>query len=518
MEQTHKEKKSFNKSALALLGCVLTYAIIGNSLSWISTTHHIINNIDSGIILHQDQFKNSNLLIALILIVAIFALANIANAISPFLLSKRNIRTTLLISYLLLISSHFIIYYTTQLSFIIVALCIYGISLGISYQPIMTNLFKHYNENRGVVGFICSFSFCMSPLLFVFIRSFISNIKVYIWICIVIYGISALISIAVSFDYENDKSIDVNFDNNDSISTTLLASSGEQSEKEISIHKLHSTKSNMISNINSSGSGRNSFVSMTSMNTINTNINNLIAGDNKSMEDIIKEKYKDDMLYALTSFNTISLVIINIAMILFSFSTLFTISINEGDDEDEYYELRQYQIQLFILSFSISKFISPLLSSLLNVKIITIAILVTNVFISFMLKGSLDNTFSVIVSGIVYGSSSVVISIMSSLIYGDYYSMSISSIVNALSSLAAFGVVGIVLKAKTSLYMITGCVCIFALVLSGMIKVKAFDFSEVKESKGIEMKDKMNDSVSNNNVNFEYDSENDVKSDRESVK
>ena len=330
-----------------------------------------------------------------------------------------------------------------------------------------------------------------------------------------IYGLTALISIAVSFDYENDKSIDANFDNNDSMSTTLLAS-GEQSEKEISIHKLHSTKSNMISNINSSGSGRNSFVSMSSMNTINTNINNLIAGDNKSIEDIIKEKYKDDMLYALTSFNTLALIIINISMILFSFSTLFTISINEGDDEDAYYELRQYQIQLFIISFSVSKFISPLLSSLLNVKIITIAILVTNVFISFMLKGNLDNILTVIVSGIVYGNSSVVVSIMSSVIYGDYYSMSISSIVNALSSLSAFAVVLLLYKAKKSLYMITGCVCIFALVMSGMIKVKAFDFSEVKESKGIEMKEKMN--VSNSNANFEYDSENDVKSDRESVK
>ena len=515
MEQTQKEKKNFNKSALALLGSVLTYAMIGNSLSWIATTHHIINNIDSGIILHQDQFKNSNLLISLILIVAIFALANIANAISPFLLSKRNIRTTLLISYLLLISSHFIIYYTSQLSFVIIALCIYGISLGISYQPMMINLFKHYNENRGVVGFICSLSFCISPLIFVFIRSLLSNIKVYIWICIVIYGLTALISIAVSFDYENDKSIDANFDNNDSMSTTLLAS-GEQSEKEISIHKLHSTKSNMISNINSSGSGRNSFVSMSSMNTINTNINNLIAGDNKSIEDIIKEKYKDDMLYALTSFNTLALIIINISMILFSFSTLFTISINEGDDEDAYYELRQYQIQLFIISFSVSKFISPLLSSLLNVKIITIAILVTNVFISFMLKGNLDNILTVIVSGIAYGNSSVVVSIMSSVIYGDYYSMSISSIVNALSSLSAFAAVLLLYKAKKSLHMITGCVCIFALVMSGMIKVKAFDFSEVKESKGIEMKEKMN--VSNSNANFEYDSENDVKSDRESVK
>ena len=92
-------------------------------------------------------------------------------------------------------------------------------------------------------------------------------------------------------------------------------------------------------------------------------------------------------------------------MILFSFSTLFTLSINEGDDEDAYYELRQYQIQLFIISFSVSKFISPLLSSLLNVKIITIAILVTNVFISFMLKGNLDNILTVIVSGIVYGNS-----------------------------------------------------------------------------------------------------------------
>ena len=379
----------------------------------------------------------------------------------------------------------------------------------------MINLFKHYNENRGVVGFICSLSFCISPLIFVFIRSLLSNIKVYIWICIVIYGLTALISIAVSFDYENDKSIDANFDNNDSMSTTLLAS-GEQSEKEISIHKLHSTKSNMISNINSSGSGRNSFVSMSSMNTINTNINNVIAGDNKSIEDIIKEKYKDDMLYALTSFNTLALIIINISMILFSFSTLFTISINEGDDEDAYYELRQYQIQLFIISFSVSKFISPLLSSLLNVKIITIAILVTNVFISFMLKGNLDNILTVIVSGIVYGNSSVVVSIMSSVIYGDYYSMSISSIVNALSSLSAFAVVLLLYKAKKSLYMITGCVCIFALVMSGMIKVKAFDFSEVKESKGIEMKEKMN--VSNSNANFEYDSENDVKSDRESVK
>ena len=72
MEQTQKEKKNFNKSALALLGYVLTYAMIGNALSWIATTHHIINNIDSRIILHQDQFKNSNLLISLILIVAIF--------------------------------------------------------------------------------------------------------------------------------------------------------------------------------------------------------------------------------------------------------------------------------------------------------------------------------------------------------------------------------------------------------------------------------------------------------------
>ena len=141
------------------------------------------------------------------------------------------------------------------------------------FRSMMINLFKHYNENRGVVGFICSLSFCISPLIFVFIRSLLSNIKVYIWICIVIYGITALIAIAVSFDYENDKSIDANFDNNDSMSTTLLAS-GEQSEKELSIHKLHSTKSNMISNINSSGSGRNSFVSMSSMNTINTNINN----------------------------------------------------------------------------------------------------------------------------------------------------------------------------------------------------------------------------------------------------
>lgn len=517
MEPT-KEKNNFNKSALALLGSVLTYAMIGNSISWISTTHQIFNNIDSGIILHQEQFKNSNMLISLLSIVAIFTLANIANAISPFILSKRNIRTILLITYLLMISSHFIIYYTTQVSFVFIAFCIYGFSLGISYQPLMINLFKHYNDNRGVIGFICSLSFCISPLIFNYIKNLISKTKLYIWICIVIYGIIGVISIAVSFDYENDKSIDANIDTNDSMSTTLLASSSEQSEKEISIHKLHSTKSNMISNINSTGSGRNSFVSMSSMNTINTNINNLIAGDNKSMEDIIKEKYKDEMIYALTSFNTISLMLISIAMILFSFATLFTISINEGEDEDEYYELRSYQITIFILSFCISKFISPLLSSLLNVKLITIVILISNVFISFILKGNLENVISVIASGIIYGSSTVVISIMSSLIFGDYYSMNISSIINALSSLSAFGIVAIILKAKKSLYLITGCFGIFSLVLCGMIKVKSFDFSDVKDNKGIELKDKMNVSTSNNNINFEYDSENDVKSDRESVK
>ena len=493
------------KSLSTLIAGIINSFVVGTSLSWIAITHHLIA-------FHaQKTYDISNINTVIICICIIFAFSNLFNMFSSGISSWFNTRTILVYGYLLIISSHFILYYTSQFSLFAISFALYGGGLGLIYQPSLRNQINHFPSYRGCISVINIIALSTSSPLLYSLSSLIKDNKKFLWICLLTYTICGVVAVALTFDYifENE--------NIDSKSFSLISSS----EKEISIKNLQNSRSNMISRINSNvDSGRNSYTSLSSMNTINTNLNNLIVGDNMTMEEQMKTKYHENVLNAMKSGTSILIFIYQITSIVFGFTYAIKITFEENDTEQEsmYYTVNSSHICFFILGVSGSRIILPILIDFMNIKFVICIVNALQIAMVFTYeKIMLYPSLNIIPAGC-YVVNSIAASILIGKIFGEDYAPVISSIVNGSASLSALIAFGIFYCQKENGLYISATLSGISLLLSTLfIKIQLYDYSQNKSKFGEELKNKNFPIDDKNNIanrTFDNNSENDVKSDR----
>lgn len=493
------------KSFSTLIAGIINSFFVGTSISWIATTHHFIASHA------QKTYDISNINTVIICICIIFASSNLSNMFSSGLSCWFNTRTILVYGYLLIISSHFILYYTSQFSLFVISFALYGGGLGLIYQPSLRNQINHFPSYRGFISMINIIALSTSSPLLYLLSSLVNDNKRFLWICLITYTVCGVISVAMTFDFVFEA------ENIDSKSFSLISSS----EKEFSIKNLQGSRSNMISRINSGiDSGRNSYVSLSSMNTINTNLNNLIAGDNMSMEEQMKSKYRENVLNALKSGTSLLTFVYQITSIVFGLTYAIKITFEENDTEQEsmYYTVNSSNIFFFIIGVSISRIVLPIIIDFFNIKLAICLMNAMQIVLAFTYERIMLYPILNILPASCYVVNSIGASILIGKIFGEDYAHIISSIINGSASLSALIVFGIFYCQKENdLYISATLSGISILLITLFIKIQLYDYSESKGKFGDELKNKNYPIDDKNNIGdrtFDNDSENDVKSDR----
>ena len=198
------EKNLRIKGYFAMLGNSLTIFITKNILSFLQFSSYFNSYLTKNeieIIRHSTR----------IFIALIITFSYLSNLLSIFLSYKLNVRTTIFISYFLIMTSLLLLYYSLNVYIIYLAFSIYGFGIGFSDFPLSNNTNNFFPEKRDLISFINLFISSLSSISFYFFLeqiitikngNYIIGIKSYLYYLIIIYIIFGLISITITFDYD----------------------------------------------------------------------------------------------------------------------------------------------------------------------------------------------------------------------------------------------------------------------------------------------------------------------------
>ena len=198
------EKNLRIKGYFAMLGNSLTIFVTKNILSFLQFSSYFNSYLKKNeieIIRHSTR----------IFIALIITFSYLSNLLSIFLSYKLNVRTTIFISYFLIMTSLLLLYYSLNVYIIYLAFSIYGFGIGFSDFPLSNNTNNFFPEKRDLISFINLFISSLSSISFYFFLeqiitikngNYIIGIKSYLYYLIIIYIIFGLISITITFDYD----------------------------------------------------------------------------------------------------------------------------------------------------------------------------------------------------------------------------------------------------------------------------------------------------------------------------
>lgn len=542
------------KSSFVFIGSVLTNIIIGNSLHWISfitfylhyyNNEHQITTIDTKS--NYETYSLQTYKDMYFILTILFIFSNMSNAVSPFFTKGKNIRIVLFISFFLIICAYSLLYYiTNNYSLTIIAFILYGIGIGLPYKAVIENVWKYFNHSRNAVAFINVLAFAGSAPLFNMLcnsmiqKEFIDKeVKSFLWMCILLYVICAAIIIVFSFDYSQEtkgntqskmKGKSSNFlENSSELNSNLLSSRTMRShnmslsEREFNMQHIHPSESNIITIPASStkNSERPSLLSMNSLNTMNTNINNMIKGDVTSIEktnDLITQRAlslifgNHKIYFIILYYSLLSFIIYAWILTSPTYPQLHSI------DFDEIYSTI---IPYLIYSISFSRFIMPFILSFLGEQRAVIIFGILQTLLSIYLKNILTTMekeyyyIAVICIGFLYTGNSMLISNIINKIYGNNMAYIVSGIVIGIGSCMSgvFYIIHNIMNDLENIFLLGTFTTIIAVLLNiAFIKLEVFDYSQIYRADRIEADERNNNEDYEKNNVFDTNSINDVKS------
>ena len=542
------------KSSFVFIGSILTNIIIGNSLHWLSfitfylhyyNNEHQITTIDTKS--NYETYPLQTYKDMYFILTILFIFSNMSNAVSPFFTKGKNIRIVLFISFFLIICAYSLLYYiTNNYSLTIIAFILYGIGIGLPYKAVIENIWKYFNHSRNAVAFINVLAFAGSaPLFNILCNSMIQKefidqeVKSFLWMCILLYVICAVVIIVFSFDYSQDtksntqskmKGKSNNFlENSTELNSNLLSSRTMRghnmslSEREFNMQHIHPSESNIITIPASStkNSERPSLLSMNSLNTMNTNINNMIKGDVTSVEktnDLITQRAlslifgNHKIYFIILYYSLLSFIIYAWILTSPTYPQLHSI------DFDEIYSTI---LPYLIYSISFSRFIMPFILSFLGEQRTVIIFGILQTVLSIYLKNILTTMekqyfyIAIICIGFLYTGNSMLISNITNKIYGNNMAYIISGIVIGIGSCMAgvFYIIHNVMNDLENIFLLGTFSTIIAVLINiAFIKLEVFDYSQIYRVDRIEADERNNNEDYEKNNVFDTNSINDVKS------
>ena len=482
MINNNEDDLIFQEGISSLIGHYLTTILIGNSLYLLYFSPYIYKQL-----LEIEDFLPEKYIYLFIGIVIFFS--NLSNLSSNYFLKGINIRLIILITYLLLLSSHTIFYYSSYSLLIIIGFVFYGIGNGISYYPLIENSERFFPEYKNIINLFNLFIYSLSPLLFHFISNKIMSnnqeigVKKVIKLEIILYLIFGILSFLFTFD-----------------SNEIIKKNNNIDDKfnEVPLRNIRRINTNNKEEESSTGdSKRDSLVSGNSINTLNTNIHNLIGRDDFSNEEDKLRKFSINLKKVLKSKNFYIICFYYFSTLLSTFGLLFEIKKN---------------LSIYLLMISLFRFLSPFISNIINGKILSGFCLFLQYFIFNVFNDSNQNKTNLIVlfSGIFYGINSTIISSIIPKIYGYDLSFYLSGIIIVFGSFSFWFVFTLKFYIKNHLIFVYQIFTIIALVLLFFINETVFNYkiSKNQELNNIEVENE-------EHKNYDAFSINDVKSERD---
>ncbi len=187
-----------------MIGNSLTLFVTKNILSFLQFSSYFNSYLKK----NEIEIIRHSTRIFIALIITFFYLSNV---LSIFLSYKLNIRTTIFISYFLIMSSLLLLYYSLNVYIIYLAFSIYGFGIGFSDFPLSNNTNYFFPEKRNLISFInllitslssISFYLFLEKIITIKNGNYIIGIKTYLYYLIIIYIIFGIISITITFDYD----------------------------------------------------------------------------------------------------------------------------------------------------------------------------------------------------------------------------------------------------------------------------------------------------------------------------
>ena len=205
MSSFFEEERNFRiKGYFSMIGNSLTLFVTKNILSFLQFSSYFNSYLKK----NEIEIIRHSTRIFIALIITFFYLSNV---LSIFLSYKLNIRTTIFISYFLIMSSLLLLYYSLNVYIIYLAFSIYGFGIGFSDFPLSNNTNYFFPEKRNLISFInllitslssISFYLFLEKIITIKNGNYIIGIKTYLYCLIIIYIIFGIISITITFDYD----------------------------------------------------------------------------------------------------------------------------------------------------------------------------------------------------------------------------------------------------------------------------------------------------------------------------
>ena len=450
-EQEHKPDVWKSYTTVILGG--LTHLILGNSITWLYLSYYYTDNF------HIDD-KNEVSLLTKIFTSLVITFYSLTNFLQSIFNKYKNVRIYLILTYVLLLATYLILnQYADKKIFYLMGI-MYGISLGISYYPLLQNATYHFIKLKKRIILFYIICFNISPCVFYFLNRKFKSKELNIYISL---GIGIL-SFFLSYDYLSE----------------YYPYIENTEEKRFINNELEYNSEELLE------SDRNSTDSKTSSKT--DAFNERRPTQVFKSNEIVKYLYNPKIKNISFIFKNNRIYYISLFYFIFTFIAVKNV-----------YDINFEYIGSFLIASSLIKIILHIISNIFNENkfifhILSVAAIILQLLIYF------DHSFGkkefmeikIISKGYIYSFVDFSVFFLINKIYGNENNKLISNGIVVFCSLTKLLVV--LLYDKTLNKYINLCLVIIAGVLLSFINLKQFNYKrDSSQEEGIELEEQNDD-------------------------
>lgn len=206
------------KGISSVIGAILIDLVLGSVYTWSNINSYFVSY------LKYHDTPSITLVDGYFLMPIIIFISNVSSYFGPKLDTMLGIKRCLQLTLLMTISAHLILYNTTKLNYVYIAMSIFGLGIGFSYIPIMKNCWLYFPDKKGLISGMILLGYGSSAFIFTWISDNIVNPNMekvdtvtgffhkeiadrthkFIFVLNIILFIMGCIGYAITFDYLNE--------------------------------------------------------------------------------------------------------------------------------------------------------------------------------------------------------------------------------------------------------------------------------------------------------------------------
>ena len=157
------------KGISSVIGAILIDLVLGSVYTWSNINSYFVSY------LKYHDTPNITLVDGYFLMPIIIFISNVSSYFGPKLDAIIGIKKCLQLTLLMTITAHLILYNTTKLHYVYIAMSLFGLGIGFSYIPIMKNCWLYYPDKKGLISGMILLGYGSSAFVFTWISDYIVN-------------------------------------------------------------------------------------------------------------------------------------------------------------------------------------------------------------------------------------------------------------------------------------------------------------------------------------------------------